>query len=154
LVFEKEKKTMTEFLFQGTYSSYTWVYRMTKDPADFTRPPDLLGVFQEVGAKFLGVWYAFGEYDFAAIMEVPDNVDVAALAIAARAGWDGKAFDKICITPLLNQQDAAAACDRAAKGLAKSRDATKQGPLLGSTMDFRNADFSQGGKEGWTQEHA
>lgn len=136
-----EKSQM--FLLQATYSSWTWIYRTKKDPDDFKRPPDLLSVFQELGAKFHGIWYSFGEYDLVAIAEVPGNVNVAAVIIAMRSGWDGKAFDKVNVSILLNQDDAALACGRAASGLARSRDASKDGPLQGSTMDYSSQDFSK-----------
>lgn len=117
-----------EMLVRGTHSSHTWTYRVTKDPDDFRRPPDLRGVLQEVGAKVRGIWYSFGEYGFVALIETPDATNSAAFGIALRAGWDGKAFDRVVLAPLLNQSDAAAACGIAAKGLAKSRDASKNGP--------------------------
>ena len=84
---KKNKKPEGQlFLLQATYSSFSWIYRTTKDPDDFKRPPDLLGVFEEVGATIHGFWYAFGEYDLAAIVEVPDTVGIAALLIAMRLG--------------------------------------------------------------------
>jgi hypothetical protein len=139
-------------LLQATYSAFTWIYRTTKDPDDFKRPPDLLGVLQQIGAKIHGIWYSFGEYDTVAIIEVPNITNVAALIIAMRSGWNGKAFDKVIATPLLNQNDAAIACAHAATGLAKSRDATKDGPLVGKTIDYSNQDFSKGSKDGWSNE--
>jgi uncharacterized protein with GYD domain len=130
------------FLVQGTYSSYTWIYRTTKDSDDFKRPPDLMGVFLELGVKVHGIWYSFGEYDFTGIIEFEKTDDGAAMAIAMRAGWDGKAFDTIKLTPLLTQDQAAEACLKASKGLKKSRDASKEGPLTG-TKDYSDADFKK-----------
>jgi len=130
------------FLLQGTYSSYTWIYRVTTDPNDFRRPPDMLGLFQRLGAKIHGIWYSFGEYDLVAIIELEKAEDMAALIIGCRAGWDGKAFDVLKATPLLTQDEAAKACVKASEGLKTSRDATKDGPLEG-TMDYTNANFSK-----------
>lgn len=103
-----------------------------------------MGVFQKTGAKVHGIWYSFGEYDTAIIVEFDKAEDAAAVAIALRAGWDGKAFDNVKITPLLTQEEAARACAEAASGLKESRDATKAGPLTG-TMDYSNQDFSKKG---------
>src|ERR1700690_654753 len=142
---DSEKTTTTPtafFLLQGTSSSYTWIYRTTTDPNDFKRPPDMLGLFQELGAKIHGIWYSFGEYDLVAIVELEKAEDMAALIIGCRAGWDGKAFDCLKATPLLSQDEAAKACGKASEGLKNSRDATKAGPLTG-TMDYSNPDFSK-----------
>jgi uncharacterized protein with GYD domain len=139
----------TQMLLQATYASYTWKYRITTDPDDFKRPPDLLGVLQECGAKVKGIWYSFGDFDFVALMEVADNVSAAALTIALRAGWDGKAFDRIVVTPLLDQNETAVATKLAAEGLHNSRDASKDGPLLGLTEDYGNRNFDNADKHGW-----
>ena len=120
----ENKTTSSWFLLQGTYSPYTWKYRVTTDTDDFKRPPDMLGLFKEVGAKIHGIWYSFGEYDLVAIVEVEKAEDMAALIIGMKAGWDGKAFDKVNATPLLTQDEAAAACAKGAAGLKNSRDAS------------------------------
>lgn len=54
---------MPFFLVQVKYVSYSWVYRITKDPRAYTRPPDLLRLLQTAGVKVHGSWYSFGEYD-------------------------------------------------------------------------------------------
>ena len=141
----ENKTTSSWFLLQGTYSPYTWKYRVTTDTDDFKRPPDMLGLFQEVGAKIHGIWYSFGEYDLVAIVEVEKAEDMAALIIGCRAGWDGKAFDNFRATLLLTQDAAAAACAKGAAGLKNSRDATKAGPLTG-TMDYTNVEFKKESK--------
>ena len=137
---------MPMYLLQATYSSYTWIYRVTQDPEDLKRPPDLASVFQAAGVKFLGFWYSFGDYDLTAILEVPNNVDMATLLIGLRAGWEGKAFDAVKATLLLTPDEAASATIAAAKALPSSRDASKEGPLQGY-MDYKNADFSQESKQ-------
>ncbi len=135
---------MTYWLIQATYSPWTWIYRVTKDPRDMTRPPDIIGVLQAAGVKLHGIWYSFGEYDLTAIGEVEKNEDMATLVIGMRAGWDGKAFDKVKVTPLLTTEEISQATAKAATGLAKSRDATKEGPLIQETIDYSNLDFRAG----------
>src|ERR1700722_6097573 len=84
------EKTSAFFLLQGTYSSWTWMYRTATDPDDFKRPPDMEGLFKQIGVTFHGIWYSLGEYDFTGILEVEKAEDMAALIIGIRAGWDGK----------------------------------------------------------------
>lgn len=67
---------------------------------------------------------------------------MARIMIGLKAGLEGKAFDKLFATPLLNQDEAAKACGKAADGLKNSRDASKDGPLK-ATMDYTNVDFSK-----------
>ena len=42
---------------------------------------------ESVGAKLIGLWYAFGEFDGVYLIEAPDNASVAALA--TRVGASG-----------------------------------------------------------------
>ena len=56
-----------------------------------TNPQDRLEVVgkqidEAVGAKILAGGFAFGEYDVAIIVEAPDEVSMAAVAIAIAAG--------------------------------------------------------------------
>ena len=41
---------------------------------------------EEVGGALHGFWYGFGEYDGYAILEAPDNVSMAGVALAITAG--------------------------------------------------------------------
>jgi hypothetical protein len=96
----------------------------------------LAELFEKLGAKFEGTWFAFGEgrYDLVAIVEVPAAVDVAALVIAAQASWPGKPFDNVSVTPLLSHQDGIAAWQRAARALATVGNASATAALIDSTM--------------------
>jgi uncharacterized protein with GYD domain len=40
---------------------------------------------ESLGAKLIGLWYAFGEFDGVFLVEAPDNATVAALAMVAGA---------------------------------------------------------------------
>jgi hypothetical protein len=51
---------------------------------------------------------------------VPDNINIAAIIIAMKAAWEGKAFNKVVSKPLLNQKNAAIACGHATVEMAKS----------------------------------
>ena len=41
---------------------------------------------EHVGGKLHGAWFAFGEYDFVTILELPDNESMSAFALAVAAG--------------------------------------------------------------------
>ncbi len=66
------------------------------------KPQDRSGVVAKVienlGGKSIGSWLAFGDYDLVMIVEMPNNVNAAALALAAAAGGSCKT---VRTTPLL-----------------------------------------------------
>ncbi len=64
-----------------------------------------------MGGKLIGSWLSFGDYDIVFIMEMPDNVSAAALALTAAAGGSLKS---IKTTPLMTIQEAMAALKKAA----------------------------------------
>ena len=53
---------------------------------------------ERLGGKIESAWFAFGEYDVVLILQMPDNVNAAAMAMAFAAGGACKA---IKTTPLL-----------------------------------------------------
>ncbi|HEY2977861.1 MAG TPA: GYD domain-containing protein, partial [Burkholderiaceae bacterium] len=65
---------------------------------------------ESVGGKLQGFWYAFGEYDGYTLWEAPDNVSMAAVALAIGAGG---ALSKIETTPLLTVDETLDALGRA-----------------------------------------
>jgi uncharacterized protein with GYD domain len=65
---------------------------------------------ESVGGKLHGFWYAFGSYDGYNVWEAPDNVSMAAVAIAIGGGG---ALSKIETTPLLTVEETMKALDRA-----------------------------------------
>ncbi len=74
---------MAHYLYQVAYTQEAWVaqLRNPQNVADRVR-----GSVEELGGKIVGAWYAFGEYDLFAVLEMPDNVSMAALALAFAAG--------------------------------------------------------------------
>ena len=56
-------------------------------------------VIADLGGKLVGSWMAFGDYDLVMIIEMPNNVNAAALALAAAAGGSCKT---VKTTPLLS----------------------------------------------------
>jgi uncharacterized protein with GYD domain len=67
---------------------------------------------ENLGGTFTGSWMSFGDYDLVMLLEMPNNVSAAALAIAAAAGGSLKA---IKTTPLLTIDQALSALKKAGK---------------------------------------
>ena len=67
--------------------------------------------FESLGAKLIGFWYAFGEFDGVFLAEAPDNATAAAVAMAV--GRSG-ALAKIETTVLLDMDEAQEALRKAA----------------------------------------
>ena len=70
---------MATYLVQVSYSAQGTA-AMIKKPQD--RAAAVRPVIERMGGKMLGFWFAFGEYDVVVIVEYPDNVSAAALAMA------------------------------------------------------------------------
>ena len=66
---------------------------------------------KSLGGKLIGSWLSFGDFDVTLIMEMPDNVSAAAMALAAAAGGSLKS---IKTTPLMSTEDGKAALKKAA----------------------------------------
>jgi uncharacterized protein with GYD domain len=64
-----------------------------------------------LGGKLIGNWLSFGDYDVVLIIEMPDNVSAAALALAAAAGGSLKS---VKTTPLLSIEEGKEAMKKAA----------------------------------------
>jgi uncharacterized protein with GYD domain len=69
-------------------------------------------VIENLGGKSMGSWLAFGDYDLVMIIEMPNNVNAAALALAAAAGGSCKT---VKTTPLLTIGQGLSALRKAGK---------------------------------------
>jgi uncharacterized protein with GYD domain len=67
---------------------------------------------ENLGGTLVGSWMAFGDYDVILLVEMPNNVSAAALAIAAAGGGSLKS---IKTTPLLTAEQAMSALKKAGK---------------------------------------
>src|SRR5438552_3290781 len=103
----KEAATMALYLTRFSYTPETWA-RLMKKPED--RRDAARKYIEAVEGKLHGFWYAFGEYDGYTLWEAPDNVSMAAVALAIGAGG---ALSKIETTPLLTVDDTLQALKRA-----------------------------------------
>ena len=98
---------MALYLTRFSYTPETWA-RLTKNPED--RREAARKYIESVGGKLHGFWYAFGSYDAYNLWEAPDNVSMAAGAIAIGSGG---ALSKLETTPLLTVEETLEALRRA-----------------------------------------
>ena len=74
---------MPLYLSRFSYTPETWA-RLIGNPED--RRKAAQAYIESVGGKLHGFWYAFGEHDAYTLYEAPDNVSMAAVALAITAG--------------------------------------------------------------------
>lgn len=71
---------MAVYLVQAGYTSQAWT-ALTKAPED--RSVGLAKLCEAAGGRLLTLYYCFGEFDLAVLMEAPDDVAAAACVMAA-----------------------------------------------------------------------
>jgi uncharacterized protein with GYD domain len=84
------------------------VKAMVSNPQD--RSKAAAEAAESLGAKLVGFWFAFGEFDVVFLMEAPDNTTAAALAMVVGAGG---ALSKVETTVLLDADEAQEAMRKA-----------------------------------------
>jgi uncharacterized protein with GYD domain len=96
---QKRNGIMARYLFQATYTSDAWAAQVhnPQNRVEVVRP-----VIERLGGRIESVYFAFGEYDVVGIVEMPDNVSMAAFSLAAAAGGAMKA---IKTTPLMTIEE-------------------------------------------------
>ena len=90
---------MPLYLSKFSYTPETWA-RLIANPED--RRQAAQEYIESVGGKLHGFWYAFGEHDGYNLWEAPDNVSVAAVALAIGSGG---ALSSIETTVLMSVED-------------------------------------------------
>lgn len=98
---------MAFYLTHFSYTPETWA-RLAKNPED--RREAARTYIESVGGKLHGFWYAFGAYDGYNLWEAPDDVSMAAVAIAISGGG---ALSKFETTRLLTVEETLDALRRA-----------------------------------------
>jgi len=93
------RTSMARYLLQVAYTSEAWAAQV-KTPQN--RIEAVRPVVERLGGHLECAYYAFGEYDVVAILEMPDNVSAAAFSLAAAAGGAAKA---IKTTPLMTVEE-------------------------------------------------
>jgi uncharacterized protein with GYD domain len=74
---------MPMYLAKFSYTPEAWK-NLIDNPEDRREP--VTAVVEAVGGKLHGLWYAFGEHDGYCVVEAPDNISAAALALTATSG--------------------------------------------------------------------
>ena len=100
---------MALYLTKFSYTPQTWA-RMIANPEDRRKAAE--AYIQSVGGKLHGFWYAFGAHDGYNLWEAPDNVSMAAVALAIGAGGALSSFET---TVLLTVEETIDALHKAEK---------------------------------------
>jgi uncharacterized protein with GYD domain len=98
---------MPLYLTKFSYTPETWA-RLIRTPED--RRNAARQYIESVGGKLHGFWYAFGDGDGYNLWEAPDNVSVAAVALAITAGG---AISSLETTVLMTVEDTIEALKKA-----------------------------------------
>ena len=100
---------MPLYLSRFSYTPETWA-RLIGNPED--RRKAAQSYIETVGGKLHGFWYAFGTHDGYTLWEAPDNVSMAAVALANHFGQLGWSSERILAEACLleGHPDNAAAC--------------------------------------------
>ena len=98
---------MPLYLSKFSYTPETWA-RMIGNPED--RRAAAQKYIESVGGKLHGFWYAFGTHDGYNLWEAPDNVSMAAVALAIGAGGALRSFET---TVLMSVEDTLGALRKA-----------------------------------------
>ena len=81
---------MPLYLSKFSYAPETWA-KMIRNPED--RRTAAQAYIESVGGKLHGFWYAFGTGDGYNLWEAPDNVSMAAVALAISGGSALSSFE-------------------------------------------------------------
>jgi uncharacterized protein with GYD domain len=98
---------MPLYLSKFSYTPETWA-RLIGNPED--RRQAAQAYIESVGGKLHGFWYAFGEHDGYTLWEAPDNLSMAAVALAIGGGG---ALSSIDTTVLMTVDETIDALGRA-----------------------------------------
>ena len=98
---------MPMYLTRFSYTPETWAM-LIAHPEDRRRAAQ--AYIESVGGTLHGFWYAFGAHDGVNLWEAPDNVSMAAVALAISGGGALSSFET---TVLLTVEETMDALDRA-----------------------------------------
>ena len=109
---------MPTYMFQAKYSTDAFG-AMLKTPQDRTEGAQK--ICEAVGGKLRGLYFCFGEYDVAAIIEAPDDqaMGAAAMVLAASGAFSGGKTTK-----LATAAEATSMMEKASKAAASYKPVT------------------------------
>ena len=94
---------MPLYLSRFNYTPETWA-RMIGNPEDRRKAAQTY--IESTGGKLHGFWYAFGSHDGYTLWEAPDNVSMAAVALAISGGGALGSFDTTVLLTVDETMDA------------------------------------------------
>jgi uncharacterized protein with GYD domain len=102
-----ERSAMALFMSRFTYTAESWS-DLVKHPEDRTK---VVGeMLERHGCRLEHLWYAFGEDDGYAVIEAPDNVTMASVALAITSSGAMSSFKT---SVLMSQEETMQALGRA-----------------------------------------
>ena len=99
---------MPSYLVQASYTAEAFA-GLIKKPQDRTEV--VRKAVEKLGGKLVGFWFSFGDQDVVVVVEMPDNISAAAIAVAIAAGGSLKSSKT---TLLLSVEEGVAAMKKAA----------------------------------------
>src|SRR5918912_3031722 len=100
---------MPLYLTKFSYTPETWAM-LIGNPED--RRKAAQDYVESVGGKLHGFWYAFGENDGYNLWEAPDNVSMAAVALAITGGGSLSSFETTVLLTVDETMDALRKADQ------------------------------------------
>ena len=94
---------MPLYLTRFSYTPATWA-KLINNPED--RRKAAQQYIESVGGKLHGFWYAFGEHDGYNLWEAPDNVSMAAVALAIASGGALSSYETTVLLTVEETMDA------------------------------------------------
>ena len=94
---------MPLYLSKFSYTPKAWA-RLIRNPEDRRKAAE--AYIESVGGKLHGFWYAFGTHDGYNLWEAPDNVSMAAVAVAISAGGALSSFETTILLSVEETLDA------------------------------------------------
>src|SRR5215831_15656993 len=93
------RHSMAKYLVQAAYTSEAWAAQLQNphNRVEVIRP-----VIEGLGGRIVSVYFAFGDYDMVGIVDMPNNVSMAAFSLAAAAGG---AVKTVKTTPLMTIEE-------------------------------------------------
>ena len=94
---------MSLYLSKFSYTPETWA-RLIRNPDD--RRKAAQSYIESVGGRLHGFWYAFGTHDGYNLWEAPDDVSMAAVALAIAGGGALSSFETTVLLTVDETMDA------------------------------------------------
>ena len=99
---------MASYLVQASYTIQALASPHEESPESHRGDPQAT---EKLGGKLIGLWLSFGDQDIVCIVDMPNNVSAAAMALAMAAGGAVKSTKT---TPMLTVEEGISAMKKAA----------------------------------------